>query len=836
MNIQKWNDSWKFWREKDSFALIWNIPENARNITLPHDAMMESPARPDSKNGGNTGYRDGDIYIYAKTIYVSEEDRAKTQMVKFEGIYRNAFVYVNGQLAAKCPFGYTTFYVKLNDFLKYGQENEIRVQVRAGAMPDSRWYSGAGIYRDVYWLEGGIVYIVPDGVQVQTENADPDYAELQVRTELKNRKHTVESLLLETMIQDEAGTCVAEERTLVTLFEGESRTVRQRVTVREPGLWSADTPRIYTCISRLYSLGNEDGGNKSFVNIKKDDLTVLDVNEVPFGIRTLQVNARQGFRVNGIQVKLRGACIHHDSGLLGAATYEEAQFRQILKLKEAGFNAVRMSHHPMAPAMLRACDKIGMYVMDELSDMWNQCKSDYDYALYFREWWEKDVTAMVQKDYNHPSVVLYSVGNEIPEIGMSHGAKTCQAIVEKIRELDETRFTLASINGIFTAGTGVNQIMSDLMSEKKSDGEGKDKPVLGNVNDFMAMQEAYMDEIVTHDMISRRLETACAPLDVAGYNYMTARYEPDGKNYPNRVIVGSETYPPEIAGNWKLVKKHPYLIGDFTWTGWDYLGEAGIGIPGYAEGEGGFGARFPAQLAFCGDLDITGWRRPVSYYREIVFGRRKTPYLAVQNPYGYGKKLWKTPWVMSDAVSSWSWAGYEGRPIVVEVYSCGNEVELLVNGKTLGRKPAGESEGFRTLYETTYSPGKLTAITYQDGREIGRMELSTPRGGSQLILARDDYTGREIETHQLTYITVEIRDEEGTLITDSDRKLTVKVEGGAELAGFGSGDPKPVYHYQEGVAKTYYGRALLILKKSNNKEPVKVMVSDEDGMSGILNL
>lgn len=817
MQITKFNDSWKFWLDKDSFALVWNIPEQARDITLPHDAMIEKPANPNSLNGGNTGFRDGDIYTYVKMLYAPEAYREKTILLKFEGVYMNALVYVNGQLVTKNPFGYTTFYAVLNDFLNYGTENEIRVQVRAGAMTNSRWYSGAGIYRDVYLLESGLTYIVPEGVQIKTENADEEYAVLTVATELKNREAVPAELVLETVIEDAEGNAAASDQTTLVLFGQEERKLHCRMAAENPKLWSEDTPELYTCVSRLYAK-TADG------NI------LLDENRESFGIRTLQVDAKRGLRVNGKTVNLRGACIHHDSGLLGSATYEDAQFRQVKLLKEAGFNAIRMSHHPMAPAMLRACDALGMYVMDETFDMWNRCKSNYDYGLYFQEWWEKDVAAMVRKDFNHPSVVLYSVGNEIPEIGTDHGAKICQEISAKIKSMDDTRFTLASINGVFAAGDQVDRIVADVVSDLAQAGE-----IDGNVNDFMTLMDGHMDEIVVHDAISKSLEKACAGIDIAGYNYMTARYEPDGENYPNRVIVGSETYPPEIARNWELVERLPHVIGDFTWTGWDYIGEAGVGIPAYQWGEGGFGAAYPAQLAYPCDLDLTGFRRPASYFREAVFGLRKEPYIVVQNPRRYGQFLIKTPWVLSDATADWTWEGCEGKPAVVEVYAPGTEVELLLNGESLGKKASGKEAGFRTLFETIYEPGTLTAVVYENGEEISRSELSTVKGDQRLVMSaeKEVYASEE---NELIYLPVEIRDEADTLVYGNDQKLVLTVEGGAEAVGFGSGNPKPKYNFNEGVTETFEGRALVILKRNGNGGTIKVKVEAENGMKAEVEL
>lgn len=806
---KKWNDNWKFWVDKDSFALVWNIPDIARDVTLPHDAMIEKPAHAKSENGGNTGFRDGDIYNYVHLFQAPTEYQDKTVMLKFEGVYMNAFVYVNGQLAGKNPYGYTTFYVPLNDYLRYGEENEIRVQVRNGAMTNSRWYSGGGIYRDVYLLISDLVHIVPEGVQVRTESADDQYAVLKIDTELKNSCHTPSNLLLETVIEDESGVVVAEEQTPVAIFPQEGRRISQRVTVEKPKLWSDEEPNLYSCTTRLIEKGK-----------------ILDENKENFGIRILQLDAKRGLRVNGKTVKLRGACIHHDSGLLGAATYESVQFRQIRKLKEAGFNAIRMSHHPMAPAMLRACDAIGIYVMDETFDMWNRCKSNYDYGLYFQEWWEKDVTAMVRKDFNHPSVVLYSIGNEIPEIGTDHGAKICHDLSCKVKELDDTRYTLASINGVFAAGDQVDQIVADVVSDLSQTGE-----IDGNVNDFMTLMDGHLDEIVVHQAITGRLEKACAGVDIAGYNYMTARYEMDGENYPNRVIVGSETYPPEIARNWGLVEKLNHVIGDFTWTGWDYIGEAGVGVPAYQWGEGGFGAGFPCQLAYPGDLDITGFRRPASYYREIVFGLRNEPYIAVQDPNRYGQHLIKTPWVISDTVSSWTWGGCEGKPVVVEVYASGKETELFVNGKSCGRKAAGKAAGFRTLFETVYESGSVIAVSYDEiGYEIGRTSLHTADTKRNIMLKAEPEM-----TADFLYIDLELCDEEGNVATDCDQKLTLQVTGAAEAVGFGSGNPKPGYNFNEGMTETFNGRAQIILKKKGHGD-IHVEITSESGMKGELTI
>ncbi|MCM1134919.1 MAG: DUF4982 domain-containing protein [Clostridium sp.] len=806
MKKTNFNEGWKYWLDNDSFALVWDVPEKAREITLPHDAMLESKAHAASRNGGNTGYRDGGVYQYVKEFCPDAEDTGKTFILKFEGIYMNAMVYVNGDLAGKCPYGYTGFYVPLNNFLRFGEKNEIRVIVRNSGMTNSRWYSGGGIYRDVYLLTAEQAYLEPEGTKVVTEVLEEERAVLRISSKVKNRASHCRNLTLQWEIWDENGTSnkniIGREKAPFVILEGESCEISARIVVRNPQPWSAETPQLYRIHTSLWEEGEK-----------------IEEEEVSFGIRTLQLDAEKGLRVNGKEVKLRGACIHHDSGILGAATFYDAEYRRVKLLKEAGFNAIRMSHHPAAPALLRACDELGMYVMDETFDMWNRCKSDNDYGLFFSEWWEKDTEAMVQKDFNHPSVILYSVGNEIPEIGSRHGSKWCRRIAQKIKSLDNTRFTLASINGVFAAGEAVPQIMGDIAAELESEGAPE-----GNVNDFMTIMDTHMDKIVTHPAISKRLELACAGTDIAGYNYMTARYEPDGKNYPNRVIVGSETYPPEIARNWVLVEKLPYLIGDFTWTGWDYIGEAGVGIPGYVRGEGGFGAVFPSQLAYCGDIDITGFRRPASYFREIVFGLRKEPYLAVQRPEKYGQKLIKTPWVISDALNSWTYPGQEQKPVVVEVYSAGDETELLLNGKSLGRKQAGKEAGYRVLFETVYAPGVLEAVSYENGKELGRTKLCT---GAENVTPQ--LYVEEMAAGELSYVHVKVADTQGISVYGKEYHVKAEAKDVMQL-WIGSGNPKPEYNYFDGETDTWNGNALIVVRKrtAGEKIALKVWVDNKE--------
>lgn len=802
MKKTNFNKKWKFWDEKDAFSLNWEIADIAKDVDLPYDAMIYSKAHPESPNMGNTGFRDGGVYQYAKMF--TPTDPSHTYMLKFEGVYMNAMVYVNAQLAATCHYGYTEFYVELNNYLRFNQENEIRVIVRNSAMSNSRWYSGSGIYRDVYLLESGQSYICPDGCRIRTEELEDDMAVLTVENRFMHKGFGTRELEYKLSVLDENDNEVYADSLPVILYQGQESLINRRVFVPEPKKWSTEEPHLYTL-------------HTSLVYKNGDSEEVVDTASNRFGIRKLSLDARRGFRINGQVVNLKGACIHHDNGILGANEFYDASYRRISKLKEAGFNAIRMSHHPASETLLCVCDELGMLVMDECFDMWSRCKTSADYAMNFQNDWEKDVEALVKKDYNHPSVILYSLGNEIPEIGLEGGSKLCQQISNKVKSMDSTRYTLAGINGIFSIGDIIPKVVSDIVGQPMED-KG------GNVNDFMAAMFANMDKIVNHPEVNHRIDRACAYTDIAGYNYMDERYVKDGKNYPNRIIVGSETYPRAIPNNWKLVKEHPYVIGDFTWTGWDYLGEAGIGVPVYGGSGDGFGSAYPCQLSYTGDIDITGFRRPASYLKEIAYGDRVAPYICCQRPQYFGQTPNMTPWSLTDAIESWSFPGYEGKNIKVEVFSPGDEVELFVNGKSIGKQPAGEAVSYHAVFETVYEPGIIQAVSYLNGQELGFMEINTASEGSQI--AAEVHPGK---TGQLVYIDLWHKDDKGFVVTEDDIEVSASTENPDVELFIGSGNHSPLLEYTEGKTMTWNGHAQIILRKKNPAQNATITVSSKYG-------
>lgn len=790
-----WNENWYFWEMHNSFALLWDIPKEAVKVKLPHDAMLQHRAYAESSLGGNSGYRDGGHFCYSKELQIGTDRQAK-YILKFDGVYENAAVYVNGNLITRHPYGYTPFSADLTSYLEMGK-NEIRVMTNNKA-PSGRWYTGGGIYRDVFlFTSESPVYILPKDVQIRTEHLDFENrsAKLSISATVRNdTPSAVETKLKFRVLPDQ------EIWTDVITIEGFSdKKICISTDIPEPVIWSETDPDLSFCESTLFC--------------KEQEMFVpVDSEETRFGIRMFSIDPENGFRINGRSIKLRGACIHADNGLMGAAEIRDAVCRKIRILKESGFNAVRVSHHPASSVLLDVCDEQGMLVMNEAFDMWTRNKTDYDYANYFEDWWERDIEALVGSSYNHPSVFMYSLGNEIPEIGIRRGREICSMLQKKVKSLDDSRLTTVAVNGPFSVGDILPEIVQDVLG---TDGGNAAK---GNVNEFLAVMDNNIDKIVVHNIISERVAKAAEIVDVCGYNYMTGRYEKDVKEYPNRVIVGSETYPSYMGQVWDMVKKHTQIIGDFTWTGWDYIGEAGVGIPAYKPREGGFGAVFPCQLANTGDIDITGFRRPASYIREVVYGFRKDPVIAVKDPAHFEDRVIVTPWVVTTGIQNWNYPDMEGKPVSLEIYSPGDEVELYLNGRPLGRRSIPAAFG-KVEYQTAYEKGTLRAVAYQNGVVMGESVLETPKEPYRLCAEVEE------KFPELTYIEITCRDENGLINQACGETICVSVKGALE-SWLGTGNPKPVQNYTDLETTLWNGRALLIVRKEQEEDCVTITISD----------
>lgn len=804
---------------RESFNSGWNIMCDEKSslgsmqkniklvpVQLPHDAMIHEKQTKETPNKSQTGFYPGKQYIYVKRFMAPLEWSDKTVLVEFEGVYQTAMVYLNGHLVAQNKYGYSNFYVKLDDYLKVGEENEIRVIADNSAMSNSRWYSGSGIYRNVKIMTGAAVHILADGVKITTISADAQAAILEAKIRIRNQERRKETVWIHTkMLRDEI--CVSEEMTKVTMLSNSEETVYQSFYVESPDLWSCEDPNLYTCV----------------IEIKTEE--ILDVARETFGIRTMTVDAKRGLLMNGKNVKLRGTCIHHDNGVIGAATFGDAEARRVRQLKQAGFNSIRSAHHPASKELLEACDKYGVLVMDELSDMWTYHKNPHDFADHFMDCWETEVERMVDKDYNHPSVILYSVGNEIPEIGLDSGARLKRKICNKFRSLDHTRYTTDGMNGsmAITYGCGMESIIKELLPNTVDMGKAEGANALNALNAYMNMTAS--DSFAVHPRVTEALEESTMASDITGLNYLTGRHLLEKELHPNKTLIGAETYPADIVRLWKLVKEHPHILGDFTWTGYDYLGEAGCGIFHY-DGTMNFSNRFPERAAYIGDIDLIGYRRPISYYREIVYGLRKEPYIAVERLNRYGMKSSKTAWMFKDNIASWTWYGYEGKSAVVDVYSDSEEVELFLNGESLGRKPAGEGNNYMATYDMTYMPGELLAVSYTNGKEAGRTQLVTAADDVR-IEAAADRKQLHSNSEELAYITIKLTDKNGIANLFLQKDITIQVEGPGVLQGFGSANPESLEGFTNTTCRTYDGYLLAVIRAKDIAGRIRVSFTAE---------
>lgn len=767
--------------------------EDLLPVVVPHDAVLTLARVPDSRLIAS-GYFPGAKWEYRTRIFAPAQWRDRHVVLEFEAVHRSAAVFVNGDLAARQPSGSTSIVIDLDRFLRYGVENEIVVEARADR--DARWYTGGGIIRPVNIAVGPRAHIPLDGVVVTTPEHDADASLVQIITTVRNLEHVPVVRRLETRILNPAGDVVAVDRTRVSVPAGGEAEVSQRILVEAPSRWSVDNPDLYGATSVLASGA---GGEVH-----------TDRSEVVFGIRSLHLDARRGLRVNGRPVKLRGACVHADNGVIGAATFDSAEERRVAILKSAGFNAIRSAHQPMSRAMLDACDRLGMLVMDELCDVWTRAKSPEDGSDVFLDRWRSDLEAMVRKDRNHPSVIIYSIGNEIPEAATRSGSELTRALAAATRALDPTRYVTAAVNGALFVMDGAVDVDPELLGDASLD------PVT-ELNARSMSLEDRMSSLALTDAVAELTEEAYGALDIAGMNYQDARYERDRERYPHRVIVGSETFPTRIDRLWGLVQANPHVIGDFTWTGWDYLGEPGLGRMHYrddAPGGGPLGA-YPFLVSCAGDIDITGERRPASYYREIVFGLRPEPFIAVRRPHTRGREMKAAPWSWTDSIASWTWTDVGVDPLEVEVYSDAAEVELFLEGTSLGRQPVGVAHGYRALFAVPYAPGRLEAVAVREGFPAERTALQTARSDRRLSL-RAERSQPGVGRQGLGFLVVELVDDIGVRATDGDLEVEVDIEGPGVLQGFGSARAETEESFTDARHRLYDGRALAVVRPTGS--------------------
>ena len=759
-------------------------------VTLPHDAMLAEPRTALSAGGTNTGWYEGYDYEYRRTLTVPENELADTHILEFEGVYHNAEVWLNGQKAAFRPYGYTNFYVDCAPYLHAG-ENELRVIARNADQPNSRWYSGAGIYRPVQlWTAGG-AHIALNGVKIRTLSLDPAVVEVRVKTTAPGTvRLTVDDL---PAVQQES--------------DGEAVFA---LTLDNARLWTPETPNLYTCR----------------VSFADDEVTET------FGVRKVEWGM-DGFLLNGKRYIIQGACIHHDNGLLGAVCDPDAVARKVRLLKANGYNAIRSAHNPCSKALLAECDRQGMLVMDEYIDHWYIHKTEHDYVDYFNEWWRQDLTDMVEKDYNHPCVVLYSTGNEVSETAQKRGIALTKEMTDFLHGLDDSRPVTCGVNIFFNFLSSIGfGVYSDEKAKKEAEraekakqrGEkaAKKKAVGSQFFNNLAglLGDEFMKRGATLHGCDVKTRDAFANMDIAGYNYGIYRYKHDLKKYPQRLILGSETFCNDAYKFRELAKQEPRLVGDFVWAGMDYLGEVMVGSWEYADYAETFDGGPGWVSAGSGRIDLTGKPLGEALYTRVALEADNGPYIAVCPVNHTGDRHSPSAWKMTNAMPSWSWTGCEGRKASVEVYARAARVELVLNGHTVGSKTL--KNDCLARFSIPYESGTLEAVSYDAAdHEIGRCKLQSAGGTTRLTLDAEEPT---VKPGHLCYIRLRYTDENGIAKPLARGSIQVQVRGGT-LVGLGSACPFNKHTYLDSETDTYYGEALAIVRMGDG-DAMTIAASD----------
>lgn len=778
-------------------------------VMIPHDAMISEKRTEDSAGGINTGWFEGYDYIYEKEFEIPDEYEKQEISFEFEGVYHNAEVYLNGEKAAYRPYGYTNFYIDADPYLKYGEKNQIRVIAHNADQPNSRWYSGAGIYRPVWMYVRPKQHILRNKIRVRTLSVDPAVIEAEVNTNAPGK------VKLEVVADAGSDVIIAAE------IHTDGKLTKQ-FEIPDAKLWSVNTPNLYR-LRVTFVAEQENGQNKCMET---------DQEEVIFGIRTLKWDKETGITINGERVILRGACIHHDNGVLGACCYPDAEARKIRILKENGYNAIRSAHNPCSKALLEACDRQGMLVMDEFVDVWYIHKTEYDYVNYFKEWWKQDLKDMVEKDFNHPSVILYSIGNEVSETAQKKGIHLTKTMTEYLHRLDDSRPVSCGINIFFNFLSSIGfGVYSDKKAKKeaeqaeKTKGKKKKKAVGSQFFNDLAglMGSGFMKTGATFYGCDVKTRGTFANMDIAGYNYGIKRYQHDLKKYPERLILGSETFCDDAYTFWEMAKKNPRIVGDFVWAGMDYLGEVGVGSWEYRDYAPEFNHGPGWVTAGSGRIDLTGKPLAEAGYTKTAFELTNRPVIAVRPVNHTGEKHSPSAWKMTNAIESWSWEGCEGKVAEVEVYARAARVDLFLNGKKVGSNTLKNS--CDTRFKVEYQPGMLETVVYnQKGKEISRNTLYTAGKETELRAIAEE---QSVQKDHLAFIRLQYTDKNGTVKPLKRGILKVSVKGG-KLLGLGNACPYNEIGYCTNETDTYWGEALAVVQADGSGDVV-LEVQEIDG-------
>lgn len=745
------NDGWMFWLGDTVEAKNESFKDDSwRRLTLPHDWSIEGKFDKDEPAGNDGGFLPMGIGWYRKTFSLPKGADGKKLQLYFEGVYMNSDVYVNGQRAGGHPYGYSSFFVDITPYVKAGK-NTLAVRVDNSKQKNCRWYTGSGIYRNVWWIEKEPIHIANWGIQIQTPDLHTAVVKADVVNETKEAKTVEVKIEVAGQVKEKA----------YELQPGAKITAEQTLELADAKAWTPESPNLYTAHVTVAEEGK-----------------VLDCTDETFGFRTIAYSAEKGFLLNGKPILLNGGCVHHDNGILGTAAFDRAEWRKVELMKQAGFNAVRTSHNLPSEAFLYACDKLGLLVIDEAFDGWRDLKNTYDYHTLFDEWWERDLEVMLLRDRNHPSIFCWSIGNEVIERKKIEAVTTARKLAGLCRKIDPTR------------------------------------PVTSALAAWDRDWEIY--------------DPLAEAQDIVGYNYMIFKAESDHKRIPSRVMMQTESFPNSAWQNFRAVKDHSYVIGDFVWTAIDYLGESAIGrwyYDGDIPGEHYQGLMYPWHGAYCGDVDLTGLRKPISHYRSMLWNEDGDEhlYIAVKEPDGYKGKIHTTAWSTWPTFESWTWPGHEGKSIEVEVYSHYPAVRLYLNDQLIEEKPV---EQMKAVFSLPYKPGVLKAEGVRDGKVVETTTLSSA-GDPVSIRVTADRSQLDADGGDLSFLVIEAVDNAGNVVPLADNMLSVSVKGAGCLQGLGNADLKDEDSYSDNTHHLWKGRALAVVRSNGKKGSAVVRIKAE---------
>ena len=769
---QLFDADWKFFQGDPPNASANNFDDKSwRSLDLPHDWSIEGAIELKNPMRAAGGYFPSGTGWYRKTFKAPAAWQGKYISIYFEGVYMNANVFINGKSLGIHPYGYTSFFYDLTPYLNINKENTIAVRVDNSQQINSRWYSGSGIYRHVWFRVTDPVHLNQWNTVITTPEITPGKATVQIKTFVKNDTKLPQSIVLSTQLTDNKSKSVGKNDMKVEIPANDGKEVTQTITVNNPSLWTPATPVMYQ--AQLKVIQN----NKT-----------IDLFNNAFGFRTIKFSTDKGFQLNGKTVKINGGCVHHDNGCLGAAAYDRAEARRVELLKEAGFNLIRTSHNPPSEAFLDACDRLGMMVIDESFDGWKASKNPNDYGRFFDEWWQRDLASMVMRDRNHPSIIMWSIGNEIIERKQPEALKITNMLVNEVRKMDPTR------------------------------------PVTS--------------AMTTWDRDWEIFDPMFAAQDIAGYNYQIRRASSDHQRVPNRIILQTESYPRDAFDNWNLVQSNNYIIGDVVWTALDYFGESGIGryyYPGESGGNPWDTDLYPWHGSYCGDVDLIGWRKPISHYRNLLWNDNEKLYMAVREPNPDNGKIKVTPWAVWPTWESWTWPGQEGKDLQVEVYSKYPLVRLYLNNKLVAEKPTTKEQMFKAVFTLPYAPGLLKAVGVDNNKELETSILKTATQPAKIKLIADR-TKILANGEDLSFVRIEVTDQAGNKQPNADNLLTFTVKGPGVIAGVDNANLKDTNPYVGTTRKAWQGRALVVIKSTHTTGDIQLKVSSPGLADGIVTI